>query len=355
MTRRFVAALLVLVAAAGCGDLLDPAAAVVYGKKITVDRVESQLAEYVASRTFEQLAAEGDAGALKRQFEQEYLTRAIMRAALTPAAEERGIVVTEQDVTERIHEIVESDFGGSQAQFEEAMKEQGLTQRDVHAIVHDRLLEDALRADVVADAAPDEEDLRAYYEGNPAEFELTRSRHILVEEEGRAAELAERLRAAPRDRVEDLFAELARKHSIDPTARDNGGDLGYQPPGAFVAPFERTLARLEEGALSDPVRTQFGWHVIQVTDRRTQTFDEARSRIASQLMGTAQDDAWREFLRSVFEEAEVKVNPRYGEFDEETFRVVDPDAADVPGAEEAEPSPEPSVPALPVPAPPPPG
>jgi parvulin-like peptidyl-prolyl isomerase len=355
MRRGFLVALVTLLAAPACGDLLDPAAAVVYGDKIPIEDVQRKLDAYVESAGFEQLAAQGDAGALKREFEQGRLSDLIMRAVLTPAAEERGIEITDEIVRERIDELVDAEFGGIVADYEEALKEQGLTKAQFEEIMYDRLLSDSLRADVVADAEPDEDDLRAYYDEHEADFRTTRAQHILVEDQDLATQLAARLQTASEERVEALFAKLAREHSTDPSAKRTGGDLGFQPPGTFVEPFENALVQLDEGEVSEPVQSEFGWHVIRVSARRTASFEEVRAQIQSQLTGSAQDDAWNEFLDGLFEEADVEVNPRYGVFDEELGRVVDPDAGDIPGAEEAEPSPEQSVPAIPVPPPPPPG
>ncbi|HEX2296539.1 MAG TPA: SurA N-terminal domain-containing protein, partial [Actinomycetota bacterium] len=211
----FALAIVTLLAAPACGDLLDPAAAVVYGRKIPIEDVQRQLDAYVASRGFEQLAAQGDAGALKREFEQGRLTDFIMRAVLTPAAEERGIEVTEEDVDQRIEEFVEAQFEGQPAQLEEALNEQGLTQAQFREIIHDQILNESLRAAVTADVEPAEEDVQAFYEENRAEFETTRAQHVLVEDRGLAEQLAARLQAAAPDQVGALFERLAREHSTD--------------------------------------------------------------------------------------------------------------------------------------------
>lgn len=88
-----------------------------------------------------------------------------------------------------------------------------------------------------------------------------RARHILVRTEAEARELVERL-----NRGGD-FATLARSHSIGPSKR-NGGDLGYFRKGMMVAPFEEAAFALDIGEVSEPIKTQFGWHVIKVEDRR---------------------------------------------------------------------------------------
>ena len=353
MRRLVLAATALLLVGPACGDLLDPAAAVVHGQKITIDEVQKQLDAYVASRGFEQLAAQGDQGALKREFEQGRLTDLIMRAVLTPAAAERGIEVTDEDVQNRIDEFLEAEFDGNPEALEEALTEQGLTQAQFHEIIHDQILNESLRADVAGDVKPTAEDVRAFYEENIAEFEATRAQHVLVDDRDLAEQLAARLQGAAPDQVEDLFDRLAREHSTDPGSARRGGDLGYQPAGTFVGPFEEALAGLDVGEISDPVRTEFGWHVIRVINRRVTPLADVRDDIEDQLAGPAQDEAWIAFLADLFEEADVEVNPRYGVFDTETYEVVDPDADDIPAGEAPEPSAEPSVPQFPAPPPPP--
>ncbi|WP_372620376.1 peptidylprolyl isomerase [Falsiroseomonas sp.] len=125
-----------------------------------------------------------------------------------------------------------------------------------------------------------EEALRARYQrdiaGRPAQEEV-RARHILVptEQEARAA-LAEVRRAG----VD--FAEVARRRSTGPGSRE-GGDLGFFKRGDMIPEFEQAAFALQPGQIADdPVRTQFGWHVIKVEDRRAApapTFEESREQL----------------------------------------------------------------------------
>ena len=85
------------------------------------------------------------------------------------------------------------------------------------------------------------------------------------------------------------------------------------------------------GEISDPVRTEFGFHIIRVTDRRVAPFEDVRDQIETQLATGAEDKAWNEFVRTAYEEAGVKVNPRYGEFDDDELRVVDATSDQLPG------------------------
>ena len=121
--------------------------------------------------------------------------------------------------------------------------------------------------------------------------------HILVDSESAAQDLIERLNAG-----ED-FAELARAESTGPSG-PSGGELGWFGPGAMVQPFEEAVQDLEPGEVSDPVETQFGWHVIKLNETREQTpppLDEVRGEIEGQL----QMQAVESIVSSAVEDAEV--------------------------------------------------
>ncbi|HXG79833.1 MAG TPA: peptidylprolyl isomerase [Methyloceanibacter sp.] len=105
------------------------------------------------------------------------------------------------------------------------------------------------------------------------------ARHILVDTEAEAKEVAERLKKG-----ED-FAKLANEKSKDPGAA--GGDLGFFTRGQMLKPFEDAAFALEVGEISAPVQTQFGWHIIKVEEKRDQplpTFDQVKDAIVAQLV-----------------------------------------------------------------------
>ena len=88
-----------------------------------------------------------------------------------------------------------------------------------------------------------------------------RASHILVKTKNEAENILNRLRSGAR------FEDMARKHSQCPSGR-KGGDLGYFGKGQMVKPFEEVAFRLNKGEISPPVETQFGFHIIFVTDKR---------------------------------------------------------------------------------------
>jgi parvulin-like peptidyl-prolyl isomerase len=341
MKRLLSLVLLLALVTTGCAELFDPAAAVVGGDKITFDEVEEGLERFEGTPEFDRVVGQSDPQAIRRQFQQSYLSQLIRRSVLTPIGEELGIEVTDADVEARLDQI-KADFPTESA-FEEALKEQGLTLEQLTQLVRDSELENKIRAEVTADAAPSEAELEAIYEERQDEFVATEAQHILVEDRSLAKQLAEELRAAPPAQQDQLFTRLARQHSTDQTNANDSGKLGSFRPGEFVPEFEQAAAELDIGEISDPVRTEFGFHVIWVTGREELSFEEARPQIEAELGTEAQDQAWQEFVTNAYEEADIKVNPRFGEFDLESQQVVDVTAEDIPGAEEpATPTPDPN-------------
>ncbi|MCC6949649.1 MAG: peptidylprolyl isomerase [Bradyrhizobiaceae bacterium] len=111
-----------------------------------------------------------------------------------------------------------------------------------------------------------------------------RARHILVESEDQAKEVVRKLKAG------GDFAALAKSESKDPGSAD-GGDLGYFTKDQMVAEFADAAFKLEKDAISDPVKTQFGWHVIKVEDKREKAvppFEQVKNEIATYLTRKAQ-------------------------------------------------------------------
>ena len=133
----------------------------------------------------------------------------------------------------------------------------------------------------------------------------TRSRHILIKTNELITEDDARNRLAGfRERIlagED-FARLARLYSVDYSSAAEGGDIGWQDPGSTVKDYEAVTDQLEIGELSEPTASQFGWHLIEVTERRTvdETELNKRNKIYSQLLRQKQRevfDLWKRRLR----------------------------------------------------------
>lgn len=139
----------------------------------------------------------------------------------------------------------------------------------------------------------------------------TRARHILIrakeglsdaEAKGRLDRLRERIVNNGTD-----FAELAKVHSEDSTA-NKGGELGWLSPGDTVVEFERAMNQLRDNEISLPVQSQFGWHLIQVLERRTEGVSEERLRTAARnsIRARKADEAFQDWLRQTRDRAFVE-------------------------------------------------
>ena len=122
--------------------------------------------------------------------------------------------------------------------------------------------------------------------------------HILVATEDEAKAVAKRVK-------KEKFAKLAKEKSKDPGSKDNGGDLGWQVPSNFVQPFGEAVAKLNKGQISEPVQTQYGWHVIKLEGTRelkVPTFEEVKP----QLEKRRQQESIQKAINELREKAKIE-------------------------------------------------
>jgi peptidyl-prolyl cis-trans isomerase C len=155
------------------------------------------------------------------------------------------------------------------------------------AFDHNRLLMEALLQDAGKAALSDEAEHKLYDEAIKqvkAEEEV-HARHILVVSEDEAKAILGQLKGGAD------FIVLAKEKSKDPGSAESGGDLGYFTKEQMVPEFAEVAFKLGKGQLSDPVKTQFGWHIIKVEDRRTKptpTFEQVKPQIENYIAHRAQ-------------------------------------------------------------------
>jgi peptidyl-prolyl cis-trans isomerase C len=217
--------------------------------------------------------------------------------------------------------------------FQQALEQFGFTEESFREEVRTGLLVQSVQGEAVGDVGPTEEEVRNYYDENrEAQFtnpETRCIRHILFasggapgETTGSSAEqeaATEEARAEAEDvkrQIEDGgdFAELARENSDDPGSGEQGGDLGCNPSGGFVPEFDEAAFGAEEGELLGPVETEFGFHLIEVTEIRPPgetPFEEVRPQIEEQLSGEQQATEFDAWIQDQLERRNVKYLPGY--------------------------------------------
>ncbi len=326
-------------AACGGGDA-DEAAEVPAGAIAVVGDREISKAEYdrllaQAEKTYEAREQEfPQAGTPEfAQLRNAIVRSLVEQAEFEIAAEELDVEVTDEDVEKRLEELKEQFFEGDQERYEAELEKQGLTDAQVRKDVRTRILSERIFEQVTKDVQVTEADVQAYYEENKAQFETPATRdvrHILVKNKARAEDIHRQLQDGGN------FAQLARRFSQDPASKEEGGKFTAQQ-GATVPEFDEAAFELETGELSEPVKTQFGWHIIEATSaikpKSTQQLSEVEEQIREQLVEekkNARINEWIEELRERFEE-EIAYAPGFEP---------PPPAATTGGADTGAPAPE---------------
>ena len=201
----------------------------------------------------------------------------------------------------------------------------------VQQVKEQMILQTLIREEISEKVQVPAAEVQAYYDGHPEEFSRDRLRagHILVQTEGEAQQVLERLKG------KEGFEALARRLSLDKVSGAKGGDLGTVERGSMVAEFEKAAYALKVGEVSVPVKTRFGYHIIRVTGREQRPaapFAEVREALTQRLVGERQQAAFEAFVAGLKQQATVEVR-------EELLPVP------APGSPSALPGPSPTPPA----------
>jgi foldase protein PrsA len=302
-------ALLVL---SGCGDGATRAgsAAVVGDEEISTDDlrdlVDRGLADPQAAQQF---------GADRQGYQRQVLARLINREVLAEAAEREGVEVSQGDIDAQFAEFSEQ-VGGREA-LEAQAAQSGISPTDLPGFIRDIVVERQLGDALTDDVDVPREQLEALYQENIAEYDQVSSRHILVADEAQARDILAQVQADP-----SRFEALAAEFSTDTSNKDNGGELGFAGRGAFVPEFEQLLFTAEPGSY-DVVNTQFGWHVVNVLERRTTPLSEVQDELRRTALQDEITTRTQELLRETAADLDITVNPRFGQWNGETGTIED--------------------------------
>lgn len=201
--------------------------------------------------------------------------------------------------------------------FDRYLKSSDITEAQIKDnIRHNLAVQNLL--DTRGDLAVTAEEVKAYYDENQKRYEVkeqVRASHILFKvgkKDGEAAEAEAKKKAddvyALAKKPEADFAELAKAHSQGPTA-SRGGDLSFFTRGRMVPEFEQKAFAMKVGDISEPIKTQFGWHVIKVTDKkegRQRPFEEVQESIEKLLKNKKSRRAKADLLKGIRAEAQIE-------------------------------------------------
>ncbi len=289
-------------------------AATVNEEPILWSEVDAEVAR--AATQFNVNLAGPDSEKQRAELSRLVLDQLIDQRLILQAARKRGVQVSETAVSAEI-ERIKKNFG-SEEEFQQALAQRNLTMDDVRRLLRVNLTVRALLP-LVAKVEVPEAEVRKSFEERRAQFdqpEQARVSHILIRvEDPKQEERARQTILLIQGKLAkgEKFADLARQYSQDPGSKERGGDLGFFGRGAMVKEFEQAAFSLQPGQVSGPVKTQFGYHLILLHERKPAkkaTYEEVAGQIREQLTEERQESLFQKWLTEERKTATIKRLPR---------------------------------------------
>jgi peptidyl-prolyl cis-trans isomerase C len=236
----------------------------------------------------------------------------VQRAQFEQQADDLGIKVTDEDVDKRLQQLIKQYFSGSREKYEKQLKQQGLSEDQVRADVQAQLIQEKIYNEVTKEVSVDNSAIASNYKKNKAQYVQPASRdvrHILVKKKQLANQIYSQLQNGGN------FAALAKKYSQDPSSKSSGGKLTVSR-GQTVPPFDRAAFSLPTRAISQPVKTQYGWHIIQplgkVKKQSVTPLSQVRDAIRQQLLQDGKQKEMNDWVADTRKEFEKKTTYQVG-------------------------------------------
>jgi foldase protein PrsA len=323
--KRAIAAVVVLlllastVALAACGERKVPAGAIAaVGKDGVVTQEEF---DAIMGQAKAQYAAQEGAPPFPEEGSEQYnqlkaniVNYLVNNELIRQEAAEMNVSVTKEEIDARMKEIVEQV--GGQKKLEELLEKQGVKEEDLRTQLEAQMLQDEVRTEVAKNVTVTEEEMKAYFDDPANKEQFTQAatvdaRHVLVKSKADANKVQALLKA---DGSDANWKKVAKEYSTDPGSKNSGGSLGSFPEGRMVPQFEKVAFSIKVNTISEPVKTQFGYHVIEVTKKTASSntsFEDAKPMIEQQLKYQGEAEAWETWLKEAEAEAEIVYAPGY--------------------------------------------
>jgi peptidyl-prolyl cis-trans isomerase C len=293
-------------------ELPDPVA-VVEGEKISRADLEETFNGALASSGInaDDLTADQKMAGYREILDELIVDKLISRKA-------SSVEIKDADLETEIGRV-KSQFP-SEDVFKAEMTKAGETESSFRDSVKKMMQQQKWMEDQIGDkASVSDDDIKKFYDENKKEFEhpeLVRASHILIRvpEDADDKTVAEKKKAADAalERVtskKEDFTAVAKEVSEEPGAKESGGDLNFFPKDRMVPEFANAAFAMKKGDISkEPVRTKFGWHIINVTDRKdsgTMPYDEVKGQVGSYLEGGKRREAVRNVIDALRAEAKI--------------------------------------------------
>jgi parvulin-like peptidyl-prolyl isomerase len=314
-TPRFLSIPLAVVFAAlvlvGCGgsdsskDVPSDAVAVVGDQEISKQQFDALIAQARASAKQQKRDFPKAGSPEFKNLQTQGLDYLVRRAEFEQKADDLDVKVSDKQVDERLLQLKKQFYGGDDKKFKASLAKLLLTVDQVKKDVRAQLLEEAIYKKVTEDVKVTDEEIDAFYKKNKSQYQQAATRevrHILVKKKEKADALYAQLKGG------GDFAKLAKKNSEDPGSKSQGGKLTVSQ-GQTVPPFDKAAFSLDKGELSKPIKTQYGWHIIEalsdVKKASTTPLPQVKEAIKQQLLSEKKTKEMREWIDGLKEEFDV--------------------------------------------------
>ncbi len=247
----------------------------------------------------------------------------VQRAEFSQEAQKMGITISQKDIDAKLVQIKKQFFKGSEAQYQKQLKSQGLTQEEVDSDITDQLISTKLFAKVTAGVKVSLKDVQDYYNSNLKQYQQLESRtvrHILISvcgpntpggvkcrSDAQAKAFADKLYNQLKAGAN--FAALAKKYSQDPGSASQGGKLTITR-GQTVPTFDQTAFLLGVGTFSHPVKTTYGYHIIEpispTKPALTTPLSQVKQAITQQLLQQRKQEKMAKWVNEIKKQFDVK-------------------------------------------------
>jgi parvulin-like peptidyl-prolyl isomerase len=309
-----VLALLGLAAACGGGEkgVPDGAVAVVGDEEITKAEFDALIGR--AEKAFEQQKRDfPKAGTPEyKTLQNQAVQYLVQQAKYRQAADELDVEIEDKDIDARLEQVTKQYFGGNKAEYEKNLEKQGLTEEQVRKEIENQLISEKIYEKVTEGVKVTDEDIQKYYNDHKKDYKVPETRevrHILVAKKPKA----DQLRAQLADGAN--FATLAKNNSLDTGSKANGGKLTARR-GETVPPFDKAAFSLDKGEISQPIKTQFGYHIIEalgdVRPASTTPLKDVKEQIRQQLLQERRQKAIADWSTDLNEDFEDEISYQVG-------------------------------------------
>jgi len=297
----------------GCSSLVGGKWAVkVNGDSVLVKDYDARVAD--AQKTYEKQGMKFDTDQGKQalpQIKSQLLDRMVEGKLIAQEVKNQKLNPEDPKVKEQ-EDVIKKNIGDD-TKFQDTLKQQGMTEPELKNFL-------TVYEKITADVKVSDSDIKAFYDKNVDKYgqpESVKARHILLKTEDEAKAVIAQLQAAEQNKEEILpkFEQLAKDKSIEPGAKDSGGDLGTFTKGKMVAEFETAAFAQKVGTFSTvPVKTEFGYHVIFVeahTAAAAPEYAKVQTQVAQDALNQAKDAKFQTYFDTLRKNATIEYAKGY--------------------------------------------